>query len=253
MRAALLLLTLIMASSAVQAQHATAFDVEDGAQAFQDSCANCHGPDGNLIAGIDLGKGLYRRPYSDAELITIILTGIPETPMPPALNMNEEQAAKVVAYLRSLAEVNSDVANSNNVNGSSERGRNLFHGEGLCLECHRVNGQGSRLGPDLSQIGLIRRAAELEMSLLDPSAEVQANNRFYTVQTMKGDRVSGRLLNHDTFTVQLLDSEENLRSFSKADLEAFGFVDAQMPALSNEFDNQDLADLISYLVSLRGQ
>ena len=37
-----------------RAQHATAFDIEDGKRVFQTSCANCHGPDGNLIAGIDL-------------------------------------------------------------------------------------------------------------------------------------------------------------------------------------------------------
>ena len=42
---------------AVYAQHETAFDIEDGGRVFRQSCANCHGPDGNEIPGIDLGRG----------------------------------------------------------------------------------------------------------------------------------------------------------------------------------------------------
>ena len=78
-----------------------------------------------------------------------------------------------------------------------------------------MNGVGWRLGPDLSGIGQVRRAAELEQSVLEPDAEVLPTNRFYRVVTRGGATVTGRLLNHDTFTVQLLDSTEQLRSFRK--------------------------------------
>ena len=77
------------------AQHETAFDVEEGGRAFRNTCANCHGPDGNEIAGIDLGRGQFRRPMTDADLIAIIRKGIPNTPM-PATNMTEEQASRIV-------------------------------------------------------------------------------------------------------------------------------------------------------------
>src|SRR5689334_20903250 len=80
------------------AQHETAADLVDGERAFKASCANCHGPDGDLIQGIDLGRGRFRRPMSDADLVRTIRTGIPNTPM-PATQMTEEQASKIVAYL----------------------------------------------------------------------------------------------------------------------------------------------------------
>ena len=92
---------LAAAAGSVRAQHATASDVEDGRRVYQSSCANCHGPDGNLIAGIDFGRGQFRRNYTDAELGEIIRKGIPGTPM-PATNVTEVQAARIVAYLRSL-------------------------------------------------------------------------------------------------------------------------------------------------------
>jgi mono/diheme cytochrome c family protein len=164
------------------AQHATAFDIEDGGRAFDSSCAGCHGPDGNLIAGIDFRRGIFRRPLADDEIVAIILNGIPNTPMPATPGMSEEQAVRIVAYLRSLPESFVESA----AVGDPARGREIFSGDGKCLDCHRVAGRGSRLGPDLSRIGLDRRAAELESSLLDPEAEVQPTNRFYTAPPTQG-------------------------------------------------------------------
>ena len=84
------------------AQHETAADLLDGERAYQASCATCHGPNGNQVAGIDLFRGQFRRSMSDEDLVRIIRTGIPNTGM-PATNMTTEQASKIVAYLRSLA------------------------------------------------------------------------------------------------------------------------------------------------------
>lgn len=244
----LLTVFLYMSGPSVLAQHATAFDIEDGGQAFQNYCANCHGPDGDVIVGVDLGHGVFRTPLSDEELSNIILNGITDTPMPPTPDMGEEQALKIVAYLRSLA----DTQNGVDSLGNAELGKALFEGAGNCLGCHQVHNIGSRLGPDLTKIAQSRRGAELELSLLDPGAEVQATNRFYTVRTSKQESVTGRLMNHDTFSVLLLDSNENLRSFLKVDLLDYGFTDPEMPAYGEIFSTQEIADLVAYLVSLRG-
>jgi putative heme-binding domain-containing protein len=239
---------IFFAGDTALAQHATAFDVEDGGRAFASNCAGCHGPDGNLIAGIDLGRGLFRRSLSDAELVGIIMNGIPNTAMPATPRMTEPQAARIVAFLRATAES----ARSASAEGNAERGRMIFVGEGECTDCHRVGGFGSRFGPDLSRIGLERRAAELELSLVDPAAEVQPTNRLYEVTTADGEEIAGRLLNHDTFTVQLIDEDERLRSFAKADLREHGFIDTPMPSYRDELDAREIADVVSYLVSLRG-
>lgn len=243
-----LTLGIALASGSASAQHETAYDIQDGGRAFAQSCANCHGPDGDLIAGIDLGRGLYRHALSDAEIADIILNGIPDTPMPPTPRMNEQQAYRIIAYLRSLVALPETVADS----GDAERGKLIFEGEGTCMDCHRVNGQGSRVGPDLSNIGLVRRSAELEQSLLDPAAEVQPTNRFYSVTPASGEPIEGRLLNHDTFTVQIFDTDERLRSFDKADLLDHGFIDTPMPSFRDELGTQEIADLVAWLVSLRG-
>ena len=228
------------------AQHETGSDLLSGARAFQDYCANCHGPDGDLINEVDLGHNNFRQPYSDEALVGIIMNGIPDTPMPPTPRVTQEQAGMLVAYLRSLGE-----DSGSSLAGNSMQGKSLFDGKGECLDCHMVNGTGSVLGPDLSSIALIRSAAQLEASLLEPDGEVQPQSRFYTVRTSSSEVISGRLLNHDAFSVQILDTSERLHSFEKSQLTSYGFTSPGMPSLADEFSEQEIADLVAFLASLR--
>ena len=234
-------------ASPATAQHATAFDVQDGRRVYEGLCAACHGPDGNLIAGIDFSRGVFRRTFSDDELAGTIMAGIPNTPMPPNPAMRRDEALRVVEYLRSMSE-----GRETKTDGDARRGRALFEGKGECRDCHAVGGEGSRVGPDLTSIALVRRVGELERSLLDPKAEVQPENRFYKVSPKSGQPVVGRLLNRDTFTVQLMDLDERLRSFQIADLREHGFDDSPMPPARDKLSTQEIADVVSYLSSLRG-
>ena len=249
-RMALSLLTValgcLLVPGAAYAQHETAADLLDGERAFRNTCANCHGPDGNVIAGIDLGRGQFRRPLTDDELVRIIRTGIPNTAM-PASPMTAEQASKIVAYLRARAAA----ARGSVVAGDAARGKAAFEREGACLSCHRAADMGARVGPDLTGIGGRRSAAEIERALRDPGADVAPANRTYRVVRPDGTTVAGRLLGHDTFTVRLLDTREQLRSFTKSELREHGFVPSPMPPYRGS--PQEIADMVSYLSSLRGQ
>jgi hypothetical protein len=82
---------------------------------------------------------------------------------------------------------------------------------------------------------------------------VLPSGRFYRVVTKEGATVTGRLLNIDTFTVQMMDMKEQLRSFTKANLKESGFIPSPMPSFKSTFNTQELADVVSYLVSLKGR
>jgi putative heme-binding domain-containing protein len=136
--------------------------------------------------------------------------------------------------------------------GDIERGKAIFEGKGQCRNCHRVKGEGGRMGPDLSEIGSLRKAAQLEQSIVDPDAEIAPQNRPFRVVTKAGETVNGKLLNQDTFTVQIFDSREQLRSFSKSDLREFVFVDrSPMPSFKDKLSAQEIADAVAYLGSLK--
>jgi putative heme-binding domain-containing protein len=241
--------SLILFAGALFAQHSyTPADVEDGGRLFRASCVSCHGADGTLVPGVDLGHGKFRRATTDDDLVKIIRGGIPGTPMPPG-NYTEFQASTIVAYLRSLA----NTGNGSGIAGDAGRGKALFAGKGGCTSCHRVGTVGSRVGPDLTDIGTLRTPARLERSLLDPDAEVLEQNRYYRVVLKDGTTVTGRLLNRDTFSVQLLDSKEQIRSFTIANVRGHGFLDkSPMPSYKDKLTPQEIADVVSYLGTLKG-
>jgi putative heme-binding domain-containing protein len=223
-------------------------DAEAGEQRFMNGCATCHGPDGDQVPGIDLGHGKFVHASTDEQLVEIIIDGISGAGM-PANKMTESQAYSIVAYLHFLAESSS----RNTSTGDAARGKAVFEGKGGCRSCHRVMGQGSRLGPDLSEIGRLRRSVDIEASILDPDAQVAPSNRFVRVVTNTGDTITGRLLNHDTFSVELVDTQENLRSFDKSGLREFTFLPhSPMPSFRGKLTGQELTDLVSYLTMLKG-
>jgi cytochrome c oxidase cbb3-type subunit III len=240
--------TLVLAAGTLLAQEAQETDLELGKRFFLTRCAACHGPDGDSVQGVDLGRGKFRRASSDDDIIQIIKTGIPNTAMPP-IDISTRRAKFIVAYLRSMA----SSAGATSAPGDAVRGKALFEGKGACLSCHRVKDKGSRVGPDLTAVGAFRRSLELQSSLLQPNAEILPGNRSVRLVTRDGVVINGRLLNHDAFTVQLIDSKERLLSFQKSSLKEFAILDqSPMPSYASKLSPEELADLVSYLVSLKG-
>jgi putative heme-binding domain-containing protein len=137
--------------------------------------------------------------------------------------------------------------------GNVTAGAAIVTGKGDCQSCHRIFGKGSRLGPDLTDIGSLRSPEHIEKSLLDPNAEILPENRFYRVVTRDGTTIMGKLLNLDTFHVMMLDPKEELRTFTKSDLRDHGFAAGSiMPSFRSTLSRQELADVIAYLLTLKG-
>jgi len=246
-RLCIVLLTTTSVLARQQGHDYTPADVEAGSRYYSNYCSGCHGVDGNSMAGANLSRGTFKRAVNDEELARIIMNGLPGTPMPPAA-FKAEQIAQIVAFLREFPSLRSRQANP----GNAAAGKQLFDGKGGCRECHRVNGQGSRLGPDLSDIGELRRPAEIEQSLTEPSAVVAAQNRIVAASLRDGKTVRGRLLNQDTRSVQLLGQDERPISIARDSLRSLTDETSTMPSYKDRLDPRELADLVSYLVSLKG-
>jgi putative heme-binding domain-containing protein len=238
----------VLASGApLSAQHSyTRSELENGARLYLGSCATCHGAKGDMVRGVALMSGRFQRASTDEELVKIIISGIPGTAMPPN-NYSDLEAGMIVAYLRGTAAGDSVTVTA----GDSSRGKALFDGKGKCATCHTDT---SRTAPSLSDIGMLRRPLEIERSILDPSADLNPNFRFVRAVTKTGAVITGRLLNQSTFSVQILDSAEQLRAFDRSSLREFTVVKTSpMPSARGVLDTQEVADIVTYLSSLRGQ
>src|ERR1700689_5353202 len=87
--------------------------------------------------------------------------------------------------------------------GDPVNGKAVFEGKGTCTNCHRIKGNGSHFGPDLSEVGG-RSPEQLQTSILDPDAEIAPANRIVRVVSKTGTTTIGRLLNEDTFNIQMI-------------------------------------------------
>jgi len=228
-------------------------EVEAGGRVYTSTCTGCHGPDGDGVAGINFSQGKYRRAGSDDDLVRIIVRGIPGTPMPPT-GMSEGQAATVVGYLRSMTAP----AGEASATGDSARGKSVVDGKGQCLTCHSIGVTGGHAGPALSDIGLQRRSVDLMQSIVSPGGPggntVRPENRAVRIVTKDGKTVTGRFLNQDTFTIQLIDSADKLLSLDKSTIRESTLLTASaMPSYRDKLSAQELADVVSYLSSLKGR
>lgn len=229
--------------------YASDADVEAGAKIFRASCAICHGGDATGGRGPNLTRGTYRHGSSDRALFKNILTGIPRTGM-PGIYRPDRDIWQAVTYIRSLSKNRKEIQ----LSGDPKRGRRLYLTRGSCSECHRINGEGGRLGPDLTNIGWIRSPEHLKTSLLKSSESVEDNYRTVRVATSDDIEVEGVLLNEDTYSIQLMDNLENLRSFMKSDVKTIVKPDVSlMPDFEGFFSPGELNDFVAYLYSLRGE
>lgn len=223
-------------------------DIENGSRVYATQCQQCHGPTGDVIAGVDLRRGLFRTAVTDEDLVRVLATGVPGAGM-PAFKLQPREVNGIIAFIRA----GFDVAGTAVKVGHAGRGAQLFQGKAGCAGCHRVAGRGPRTAPDLTEIGLIRSPTALQRTLLDPTAAMLPINRPVRVVTRDGRAVKGRRLNEDTYSVQVIDEQERLLSIAKADIEQLEVgTTSPMPSYRERLSTDELADVIAYLLSLKG-
>src|SRR5882672_932591 len=241
---------LVLSGSALAQQHAGQYeqaDIEYGARLYRGPCVVCHGEHGDQMPGVNFQAGTFKNASTDRELTNVIRDGVAGTAMSPS-GLSDSEIAAVIAYLRNMGRADL----SGTAVGDAARGRALFTGKGDCGSCHRVVAQGPRAAPDLSSIGTLRTAATLQRTLRDPEAALLPINRSVHAVLRDGTVIEGRRLNEDTHTVQLVDERERLVSLDKSTLRAYTLGDdARMPSYEKAFTDDERADLVAYLLSLK--
>jgi putative heme-binding domain-containing protein len=141
-----------------------------------------------------------------------------------------------------------------NLAGDVARGRKLYFETATvqCKSCHRVGEVGSKLGPELTQIGKKPKAQILE-SILEPSKQVDPKFVTYLVETTDGKVITGLLVERNEKEVILRNAKDELVKIAAADVET---VVPQRQSLMPELQLRDMtkeqvADLLEFLSSLK--
>ena len=231
---------------------------------FRANCAFCHGLGARGGGrGPDLTRVQKKHGNSDADIFRTISEGVPGTAMPPngatqqGVGMTEEEIWQVVSYIRSV-----QVKSSPQATGNAVRGKDLFSGSAACITCHMMEGKGGRLGPDLTATSSARSVDYIVDSMRNPShrlaqglteAMKEFSQEYETVNVVdeRGHKFQGVVLNEDNFTLQMIDTREQIHLFEKEKLRS---LDKSRESLMPKYDEkmlpeEDLQDIVAYLLS----
>jgi putative membrane-bound dehydrogenase-like protein len=136
-------------------------------------------------------------------------------------------------------------------NGNPRRGRGLFLDakKGNCASCHRLEGVGNALGPDLTRVWQTLSFEKRAESILDPSKEIKEGYRTLKVATTDGRVVTGLLVADKADSVTLKDAQGREVTIPAAEVDQKGpDATSLMPAgAAGNLSLNDLADLLAFL------
>ncbi|MGH9359135.1 MAG: c-type cytochrome [Terriglobia bacterium] len=146
--------------------------IQEGQQVYLESCALCHGTDGHGYT--NLGRNMYPpamdltsphvQHWTDADLFWIIQNGIRLTGMPSwNSSISASDSWKLAQFIHALPRLDAESASAGPVKAVPPvapeprqqliaYGRTLYRQEG-CFMCHQLDGQGGKVGPDLTKEG----------------------------------------------------------------------------------------------------
>ncbi|MDB5351233.1 MAG: putative rane-bound dehydrogenase [Planctomycetota bacterium] len=139
--------------------------------------------------------------------------------------------------------------------GKADRGREIFFKTGTttCASCHRIQGRGQWVGPDLSTIGSKYGKDELLRSILNPSAAIGYNDRSLIVSLNDGQLLTGLMIEDTPDRLVIKTAEGKRIAIKPGDIEARKISELSlMPeGLAQAMQEQDLVDVLTYLATLR--
>ena len=226
------------------------FVIETGARLYAGQCSSCHGTNGDLINGVDLRAGKFLTVRTDEDLAAVLANGKPGAGMPAFVALHTDEVRAIIAFIRSGFDATTEGVKI----GDDRRGAAIFEGKGGCTSCHRANGRGAYTATDLTEIGTMRTPASLQRALVEPARAILPANRSVRAVTRDGRTIRGRRLNEDSYYIQLIDEQSRLVSLAKADLRSLELIPASsMPSCATTLTADERADVIAYLLSLKGR
>jgi putative heme-binding domain-containing protein len=233
-------------------------DVAAGKILYESTCSNCHGLDGGGSNGPNL-QGAPER-LGDAEVGTIIRSGIPGTGMNGFSSLSVDETGQIVGYLRTLGHT----ADTEVAQGDPAKGKAVYESSG-CASCHIISGEGGGVGPELTRVGAMRGPSYLRTALLTPGTNLPKEGGamergrftqflFVHVVTRDGHSYNGTRVYEDSFTIEIKDAAGKFHGFKKLDLAQLEKLPGHsvMPSFKRTLSDTQLDNLVAYLASLKG-
>jgi putative heme-binding domain-containing protein len=131
--------------------------------------------------------------------------------------------------------------------GDAAHGKEVF--TKTCAVCHSFNGEGAKIGPELSGVG-VRPRSDILIDIIDPNRSVEANYRMWNVTTKDGENYSGRLDSETATSVDILDTTGKKHTLQRKDIAEMNASSLSiMPGGFDQLPPEDLASILEYLAT----
>jgi putative heme-binding domain-containing protein len=131
--------------------------------------------------------------------------------------------------------------------GDRSRGREIF--QKTCAACHRLEGVGHEIGPNLASFRN-RGAEALLVNILDPNREANPQYVNYVLITRDGRSMTGIVAAETATSVTLRRGEDATDTVAREDIEELraSGLSIMPEGLEKEIDQRAMADLLAYLL-----
>ncbi len=206
---------------------------------------------GRMQKGSQVVLDWAKRKSYDRRLEPAIIAALYMSPSGPVKEqaheifpMSGDEATRQIPDIQALLKLRGDVA----------RGRDVFNSEeAKCAKCHIVNGAGKSVGPELSEIGAKLAPEAAFESVLYPSAGIAHSFENWKVLTVDGETVNGLLVSRTDTEVQIKNSDGIVQTIASKDIDEMdtSTVSLMPDGLHQQLSDQQLADLVAYLTTLK--
>ncbi len=138
--------------------------------------------------------------------------------------------------------------------GDAAAGRRVFttRAEVSCLRCHKVNGEGGEVGPDLTGVGSRQGREYLLESIVDPNRQITKGYETVVVTLTSGKTVTGVLKSEDARELRLMTADGVPITVAKDQIDERQTGKSAMPEdVTKHLSKAELRDLVEYLSGLK--
>jgi quinoprotein glucose dehydrogenase len=140
------------------------------------------------------------------------------------------------------------------VGGQGGEGKRVFlhKAEVSCLRCHKLNGEGGEVGPDLTGIGSRQNRAYLLEAIVAPDKQIAKGFETVIITTTRGKVINGIVKAEDKTSLRLITPEGKLMDIPKKDIDDRQKGQSAMPAdLLKHLSPREVRDLVEFLSGLK--
>lgn len=152
-----------------------------------------------------------------------------------------------------LSDLAGDVMHLGHRSNSFDVGEKLFS-VASCIGCHRMNGKGANVGPDLTKLPAEYKPVDVLQHILDPSKKIDRKYQSNLIVLKSGKVVAGLVVKEDDTSLHVLDNPtapDRIRVIAKDELEEreVSEVSIMPKGVLNKLTREEILDLLAFVVS----